>query len=197
MTQDIPKKLFPSVLGSGATVSTRSRSTLFLAGHETTAFALTYSLYLLARHPDCQARAADELRGILGGRAPAMGDLDSIAYTYAVLLESMRLYPPAWGIAREALTEVSIGGFAFPKGAAFVISPWVLHRDPKYFDEPESFKPERWQQNLAQRLPKFVYLPFGGGPRVCIGNQFAMWRRRPSSRSCCSDFASRSPPRPS
>jgi cytochrome P450 len=148
--------------------------TLFLAGHETTALTLTYSLYLLATHPECQARLADELERVLGGRSPRLADLESLSYTEAVVLESMRLYPPAWGLAREALTAVDIGDFHFPKGATFVMSPWVVHRDPKNFDDPEAFKPERWENDLARRLPRFAYFPFGGGPRVCIGNRFAM-----------------------
>jgi cytochrome P450 len=148
--------------------------TLFLAGHETTALVLTYSLYLLATHPESQTRLADELAGVLDGRTPSLADLEHLAYTDAVIRESMRLYPPAWAIAREALTEVEIGGWRFPKGAEFVTSPWVVHRDPKNFDEPNAFKPERWLGDLAQRLPRFAYFPFGGGPRVCIGNRFAI-----------------------
>ncbi len=148
--------------------------TLFLAGHETTALVLTYALYLLATHPECQARLTDELGRVLGGRAPGLGDLESLKYTDAVVLESMRLYPPAWGMAREALTEVEIGGYQFAKGAEFVMSPWVVHRDPTNFADPEAFKPERWDGDFAQRLPRFAYFPFGGGPRVCIGNRFAM-----------------------
>jgi cytochrome P450 len=148
--------------------------TLFLAGHETTALALTYSLYLLATHPECQARLADELDRVLGGRTPGLADLENLEYTDAVVLEAMRLYPPAWVMARQALSEVEIGGYRFPKGAEFVISPWVLHRDPRSFDDPEAFKPERWDGDLAHRLPRFAYFPFGGGPRVCIGNRFAM-----------------------
>jgi cytochrome P450 len=148
--------------------------TLFLAGHETTALALTYSLYLLATHPKCQDRLADELDQVLGGRAPGLGDLEALKYTDAVVLEAMRLYPPAWVMARQALTDVEIGGFHFGKGAEFVMSPWVLHRDPRNFEAPEAFQPQRWQGDLAQRLPRFAYFPFGGGPRVCIGNRFAM-----------------------
>jgi len=147
---------------------------LFLAGHETTALALTYSLYLLATHPDCQQRMADELARVLGGRPPALGDLEALTYTESVVLESMRLYPPAWGIAREALAPVEIGGFRFPKGASFVMSPWVVHRDSTYFEAPEAFQPARWENDLSSRLPRFAYFPFGGGPRVCIGNRFAM-----------------------
>jgi cytochrome P450 len=148
--------------------------TLFLAGHETTALALTYSLYLLANHPRCQARLDDELKRVLGGRAPGLGDLENLKYTDAVVFEAMRLFPPAWALGRQALTDVEIGGYRFRKGAEFVMSPWVVHRDPKSFDDPEAFKPERWDGDLAHRLPRFAYFPFGGGPRVCIGNRFAM-----------------------
>jgi cytochrome P450 len=148
--------------------------TLFLAGHETTALALTYSLYLLATHPECQARLADELDRVLGGRTPGLDDLENLKVTDAIVLESMRLYPPAWVMARQALTDVEIGGTQFRKGAEFVMSPWVVHRDPGNFEDPEAFKPERWENDLAQRLPRFAYFPFGGGPRVCIGNRFAM-----------------------
>jgi cytochrome P450 len=148
--------------------------TLFLAGHETTALALTYSLYLLATHPECQDRLADELDRVLGGRTPGLADLERLTYTDAVVLEAMRLYPPAWVMARQALSAVEIGGYRFPAGAEFVISPWVLHRDPKSFDAPEAFQPARWQDDLVRRLPRFAYFPFGGGPRVCIGNRFAM-----------------------
>jgi cytochrome P450 len=147
---------------------------LFLAGHETTALALTYSLYLLATHPEQQARLAGELARVLGGRTPGLGDLDKLAVTEEVVLESMRLYPPAWGIAREALKPVEIGGYAFPKGAEFVMSTWAVHRDGRTFEDPTAFKPERWQGDLQRRLPRFAYFPFGGGPRVCIGNRFAM-----------------------
>jgi len=148
--------------------------TLFLAGHETTALALTYALWLLARHPDRQARLADELRAVLGDRPPGLADLERLRYTEMVLMETMRLYPPAWALGRRATQEIEVGGFRFPKGAEFIMSQWVVHRDPRRFDEPESFRPERWEGDLAQRLPRFAYFPFGGGPRVCIGNRFAM-----------------------
>jgi cytochrome P450 len=147
---------------------------LFLAGHETTALALTYALYLLATHPEHQTRLHEELERVLGGRAPALGDLDNLQYTERVILESMRLYPPAWVVARRAIAPVEVGGYRFPEGAEFVMSPWVVHRDPNNFEAPEAFRPERWAGDFAQRLPRFAYFPFGGGPRVCIGNRFAM-----------------------
>jgi len=148
--------------------------TLFIAGHETTALALSYALHLLATHPDQAARLADEVDRVTGGRSPTFADLEGLAFTEAVVLEAMRLYPPVWAVARQALTAVEIGGYRFPKGAQFVMSPWVVHRDPKIFDQPEAFRPERWEGDFARRLPRFAYFPFGGGPRVCIGNRFAM-----------------------
>jgi len=148
--------------------------TLFLAGHETTALALTYALHLLARHPERQARLADELRTVLGQRSPTLADLEQLRFTEMVILETMRLYPPAWAMGRRAIADVEIGGYRLPKGSEFVLSPWVVHRDPRWFDAPDEFRPERWEGELAQRLPRFAYFPFGGGPRVCIGNRFAM-----------------------
>jgi cytochrome P450 len=147
--------------------------TLFLAGHETTALTLTYALYLLALDPARQQRLSEEL-GVLAGRLPTLADLERLPYTEAVVLESMRLYPPAWGMGRQAMTEVEIGGWRYPRGAEFVISPWVVHRDGRGFEDPEAFRPERWENDLARRLPRFAYFPFGGGPRICIGNRFAM-----------------------
>jgi cytochrome P450 len=148
--------------------------TLFVAGHETTALALTYALTLLALHPEPQARLADELAEVLGGRRPELGDLERLKFTEAVVLETMRLYPPVWGIGREALADVEIGGFRVPKGGSVFMSQWVVHRDPALFPDPERFDPTRWTTGEAQRLPRFSYFPFGGGPRVCIGNRFAM-----------------------
>jgi cytochrome P450 len=148
--------------------------TLFLAGHETTALALTYALHLLARHPERQAQVAGEVARVLGGRAATFEDLPALAFTEAVVLETMRLYPPAWAFGRQALDRVEIAGFQFPRGAEFVISPYVVHRDPRWFPDPETFDPDRWRDDLARRLPRFAYLPFGGGPRICIGNRFAM-----------------------
>jgi cytochrome P450 len=148
--------------------------TLFLAGHETTALALTYALYLLARHPQRQAQVADEVERVLGGRAGTFEDLPALAFTEAVVLETMRLYPPAWAVAREARDPIEIAGFQFPRGASFVMSPFVVHRDARWFPDPEAFDPDRWRDDLARRLPRFAYFPFGGGPRVCIGNRFAM-----------------------
>jgi cytochrome P450 len=148
--------------------------TLFLAGHETTALNLTFTFHLLAHHPEAGDRLAAELDDVLGGRPPTSADVPRLRYTERVVKESMRLYPPAWASGRQAVEEFEIGGYHVPVGTQFLISQWVLHRDPRWFDDPEAFRPERWEGDLAKRLPKGAYIPFGDGPRVCIGNHFAM-----------------------
>ena len=148
--------------------------TLFLAGHETTALALSYSFYLLAQHPDAEARLAAELDEVLQGKPPTAADVPRLRSTEWVIKESMRLYPPATSIGREAVCDTEIGGYFVPKGAQVSPVQWVVHRDARWFDDPEAFKPERWDNDLARRLPRCAYFPFGDGPRVCIGNQFAI-----------------------
>lgn len=148
--------------------------TLLLAGHETTALALSWSWYLLSQRPEVDATLAAELREVLGGRAPTAGDLPRLRYAEQVVTEAMRLYPPAWGFGREALADCEIGGYAIPAGTTVVVSPWVSHRNPRYFADPTAFRPERWSGDFAATLPRFAYIPFGGGPRICIGNRFAM-----------------------
>lgn len=148
--------------------------TLFIAGHETTALALTYALYLLAGHPDTQGTLAAELARVAGGRDAEFGDLEQLKFSEAVLLEAMRLYPPAWAIGREATNDVDIGGYRLPRGSTLFMSQWVVHRDPALFEDADLFRPQRWADDLERRLPRFAYFPFGGGPRVCIGNRFAM-----------------------
>jgi cytochrome P450 len=148
--------------------------TLFLAGHETTALTLSWTWYLLAQHPDVEAKLAAEWATVLGDRLPTPDDLARLTYTEHVIQEAMRVYPPVYLIGREPLTDVELGGFRVRKGTTVFMSQWVSHRDPKYFDDPEAFRPERWAAGLARRLPKYAYYPFGGGPRVCLGNTFAM-----------------------
>jgi cytochrome P450 len=148
--------------------------TLLLAGHETTALALSWTWYLLAQHPQADAKLAAELRDVLGGRAPTASDLPRLRYTEQVVTEAMRIYPPAWTIGREALADCEIGGYHIPAGTTVIISPWVSHRNPRYFADPVAFRPERWDNGFADTLPRFAYIPFGGGPRICIGNRFAM-----------------------
>jgi cytochrome P450 len=148
--------------------------TLFLAGHETTANAMAWTWYLLAQHPEVEEKLAAELQAVLGGRTPSVGDLPRLRYAEMVILESMRLYPPVYAFGRQATEEVTLGAFRVPKGTTVIMSQWVVQRDPRFFRGPEQFRPERWADDLARRIPKFAYFPFGGGPRLCIGNTFAM-----------------------
>ena len=148
--------------------------TLLLAGHETTALVLSWTWYLLSLNPRVEAELAAELERVLNGRAPSAADLPALRYTESVILESMRLFPPAYGIGREAVHDTKLGEYDVAAGTTLFISSWVLHRDPRWFDSPLEFRPERWQNGLAQRLPRHAYMPFGGGPRICIGNSFAM-----------------------
>jgi cytochrome P450 len=148
--------------------------TLFLAGYDTPALALSWVWYLLSQHPTVEDKLVAELQTVLGGRAPNVADVSQLSYTEMVVRESMRLYPPAWIISREARQDCEIAGYRVCAGTQLIISQWVMHRDPRYFDAPEEFRPERWANGLVKRLPKCVYFPFGSGPRVCIGNSFAM-----------------------
>jgi cytochrome P450 len=148
--------------------------TLFLAGHETTALTLSWAWYLLAQNPEAERNFHAELDDVLGGRLPTMSDLSRLKYTEMIAKESMRLYPPAYGLGREAVEECEIGGFRVTRGAQVFMFQWVTQRDLRYFPEPERFYPERWTEEFANSLPKYAYFPFGGGPRFCIGNSFAM-----------------------
>jgi cytochrome P450 len=148
--------------------------TLFLAGHETTASTLSWTWWLLAQNPAVEKRFHEELHGVLRGRAPTMDDLPNLAYLGHVLTESLRLYPPAWGIARLAEEEHEIAGYPVLPRYGVAMAQWVVHRDARWFDAPLEFRPERWENGLAKQLPRFAYFPFGGGPRQCIGNTFAL-----------------------
>lgn len=147
--------------------------TLFLAGHETTANALTWAWYLLSQSPEAEAKLHAEVDAVLGERLPSMADLPRLSYAEKVLTESMRLYPPAWIIVREAVGEHTVDQYTVPPGSMLFLAQWVMHRDPRYFPEPERFDPDRWTPAFRAALPKFAYFPFGGGPRVCIGEPFA------------------------
>jgi cytochrome P450 len=149
-------------------------ATIFVAGFETTAITLSWAFWLLANHPHANARLASELKEVLGGRAPTSDDLPRLRFADCVIRETMRLYPPAWLIAREVTRDLEVGAYRIPKGWTVEVSPWVTHRDPRFWQEPDAFIPERWENGLHERLPRFAYFPFGGGPRVCIGNAFAM-----------------------
>ncbi|HEY4899709.1 MAG TPA: cytochrome P450 [Terriglobales bacterium] len=148
--------------------------TMLLAGHETTALALSWAWFLLASHPDAQAKLQDEVDRVLTGRLPTAADVGQLTYTNDVVRETMRLYPPAWVITRMAAEQVEIGGYVVPAGSNVIVSPWVTHRDARFFPRPDQFDPERWSAEHEQPTPKFAYFPFGGGPRVCIGNSFAL-----------------------
>jgi cytochrome P450 len=148
--------------------------TLFLAGHETTALTLSWAWYLLAQNPDAEQKLWAELDAVLAGRTPSVEDWPRLKFTEMIALESMRLYPPAYLVGREAIVDCAIGGYAVPRGTTLMMPQWVVQRDPRFFDEPDAFRPERWGEERIKSLPKFAYFPFGGGPRVCIGQQFAM-----------------------
>ncbi len=147
---------------------------ILMAGHETTANALSWTWVLLAQHPEVEAKLHAELDEVLSGREPTMQDLSRLTYTEQVIKESMRVYPPVWGVGREALEDCDIGGFAVVKGQQVSIAQWLVHRDERFFEDAKAFKPERWIEGFEKSLPKFAYFPFGGGPRLCIGNNFAM-----------------------
>lgn len=148
--------------------------TLFLAGHETTASSLSWTWWLLARNPTVEAKLHAEVDEVLGGRAPSLEDLARLPYTGNVVTESLRLYPPAWGLARVAVENHEIAGYPVKKGMGVAMAQWVVHRDTRWFDAPEEFRPERWEGDFLKRIPRFAYFPFGGGPRQCIGNSFAL-----------------------
>jgi cytochrome P450 len=168
--------------------------TIFLAGHETTANALTWTFYLLSQHPDVERRLYEELYSVLGKdnnnnnddngvnhskdctatpRLPTISDITRLEYTEKVLRESMRLYPPAWTLGRQALTDYVIDKYVIPSGSIILMSQYVMHRNPQYFPNPEDFDPDRWTKESKSVLPRFSYFPFGGGIRGCVGEPFA------------------------
>jgi len=145
--------------------------TIFLAGHETTANALSWALYAISKHPEIQAKLFNEVNSLIGQRTPKPEDFMKLQYTQNIIHETLRFYPPLYIYVTE---DVTIGGYRFKKGDMILISSYVMQHNPEYFDQPESFIPERFENNFMKSLPAFAYFPFGGGPRVCIGNHFAM-----------------------
>jgi cytochrome P450 len=149
-------------------------TTFLLAGQETTSLAMTWIWYLLSQHPAAQARLEQEIDAALGGRAPGFADLANLPYARMVIDEALRLYPPAWGFSRQALSDDELGGFQLPRGWLAFVVPFVLHRLPALWPDPETFDPDRFSAERSADRPKFAYIPFGAGPRQCIGNQFAL-----------------------
>lgn len=148
--------------------------TFLLAGHETTALALSWAWHLIGQHAEVEERLHRELQTVLGGQAATYPDMPRLSYTERVIKEVMRLYPPAWSLARTVVSDFELRGYRIPAGANVVMSQWIMHRDPRYFPDPEKFDPDRWIDAGMQKLPRFAYFPFGGGPRQCIGSSFAM-----------------------
>ncbi len=146
---------------------------MLIAGHETTANALAWTFYLLSKHPDARRRLEEEVETVLGGRPPAFEDLPRLEYATRVFEESMRLFPPAWGFSREAVAADEIGGYEIPAGTTVTLSPYLTHRHPEFWENPEGFDPDRFAPAAVAARPRFAYFPFGGGPRQCIGNAFA------------------------
>lgn len=147
--------------------------TIFLAGHETTANALTWTWYLLSQHEDVEKELHEELDKVLSGKLPSFEDVAQLRYTEMVLAESMRLYPPAWAVGRLSTVDCEIGGYDVPARSLVVMSQYVMHRDERYYSDPLVFDPLRWRPEVRELRPQFSYFPFGGGPRRCIGEGFA------------------------
>jgi cytochrome P450 len=148
--------------------------TLFLAGHETTANTLSWTWFLLSQHPEAEVKLHEELDRVLEGRRPTLADLPRLPYTENIINEALRLYPPAWMLGREPTEPVELGGYRIARGTTIFLTACVIHRDPRWYDAPDAFRPERWADGLLHRIPRYAYFPFGGGPRICIGNSFAL-----------------------
>jgi cytochrome P450 len=147
--------------------------TLFMAGHETTANTLAWTWMLLAQNPAAERTLHAELDAVLAGRSPTLADVPRLVFADRVITEALRVYPTVWLLGREAIEPCTIGGERVPVGLTLWMSQWVIHRDGRFFDDPESFRPDRWSDGLARRIHRYAYFPFGGGPRICIGNSFA------------------------
>lgn len=162
---------------SGAIPRERVRDelmTMLLAGHDTTALSLTYTWYLLSEHPEVERRFHEELDTVLGGEPPTAADARRLDYTNRVLTEAMRLYPPVYTMFRETVEQMEIAGYDVPAGSLLMLPQWGVHRDPRWYDDPEEFDPDRWLPERAEKRHRFAYFPFGGGSRSCIGRQFSL-----------------------
>ncbi len=149
-------------------------TTFFLAGSETTAVALSWAFWLLGNHPEAEEKLHEDLDRALGGRLPTLEDLGRLPYARQLLHEAMRLYPPAWIVSRAPIEDDEVGGYRVPARTTILISPYVTHRNPRYWERPEAFDPDRFAPAKSEERPEFAYFPFGGGPRKCIGDRFAM-----------------------
>lgn len=148
--------------------------TLFGAGHETTAATMTWAFYMLSQNPDVKAKLIEEVDRVLGSRLPTLADLRDLPYTEQIIKETMRMYPVAYLISRQSAQAVELDGFALPKGSIILVNVLGMHYDPRYFPDPDVFNPDRFSAENEKSIPRYAYIPFGGGPRVCIGNAFAM-----------------------
>lgn len=177
-TPDLLSTLLAAKDEDGSTLSEKEIRdqlvTLFLAGHETTANALTWAFYRLSQHPEVEARLHEEVDRVLGGRPATLEDLARLPYTEQVFLETMRLHPPVYMLARQSVEDVTIGGFRVPAGSEIVMWLWHTHHDPRFWEEPWAFVPERFDKARAATRPRGAYVPFGAGPRACIGKTFAL-----------------------
>lgn len=147
--------------------------TLYFAGHDTTAAALTWTLYLLSENPEVEAQLHAELYEVLDGRPATLADLPNLPFTDRIVTESLRLYPPLWALGRMVYEPVNIGGFLIPPGVTMMVCPIITHRDQRWFEQPDEFRPQRWTEEFRKQLPPFAYFPFGGGPTQCIGEGIA------------------------
>jgi cytochrome P450 len=161
---------------------------LFAAGYEVTAHTLAFTLYLISQHPDVEARLFDEINRVVGQRAIAIPDLEQMPYLEMVLKESMRLLPVTTVLSRQAIEKVVLNGYTLPKNSVVLFAPWTLHRCPEYFPNPLCFDPERFHPDRKDKIPKFAYLPFSAGPRICIGNAFAMMQMRINLATILQDY---------
>ncbi len=148
--------------------------TIIGAGYETTTQALTWTWYLLTKHPEVENKLHAEILNVLGGRTPTFEDLPNLKYTLMVFQEAMRLYPPAWAMSRTAIEADEVGGYRIPANSEILLLPYITHRHPKYWDKPEEFEPENFLPEKIAARPRFAYFPLGGGSRQCIGNNFAL-----------------------
>ena len=167
---------------------------VYFAGHETTAQAMTWTWYALSEHPEVLRRVENEVAEVLSGRTPTLEDVAQLTYTRQVVEESLRLYPPVFAFARDALEDDAISGYRVPKGAMVIVSPYVTHRHPEFWPDPERFDPNRFEESQVKARPKFAYFPFAGGHHVCIGNNFALLEQVLVLASVCQRYRLRHAP---